>query len=111
MSEVRQQGLSDLSQVDTAILEKNGKLTVLPKAKYQPPTAEQLGLSPKNEPLMHIVWRNGAFSPTGLSLIEKDRAWLLRKIHSEKLDLSNLLCIMANREGRMVWISKEEKKR
>lgn len=110
MSEVRQQGLTDLSQVDTAILEKNGKLTVLPKAKHQPPTAEQLGLSPKNEPLMHIVWRNGAFSSTGLELIEKDRAWLLRRIQSEKLELSKLLCIMANREGRLIWISKEEKK-
>lgn len=107
MGEVRQQGLTDLSQVDTAILEKNGKLTVLPKAKYQPPSAEQLGLSPKTEPLMHIVWRNGSFSEAGLALIEKDRAWLLRQLQKEKLDRKQLLCVMANREGRLLWISKE----
>jgi len=111
MGEVRQQGLTDLSQVDTAILEKNGKLTVLPKAIYQPPTAEQLGLSPKNEPLMHIVWRNGAFSPVGLELIGKDRAWLMRKMQKDHLKTDELLCIMANREGRLVWIPKEEKKK
>jgi uncharacterized membrane protein YcaP (DUF421 family) len=107
MSEIRQQGLTDLSHVEYAILEKNGKLTVLPKAKYQPPSAEQLGLSPKTEPLMHIVWRNGSFSEAGLALIEKDRAWLLRQLQKEKLDRKQLLCVMANREGRLLWISKE----
>ena len=110
MSEVRQQGLTDLSQVETAILEKNGKLTVLPKALYQPPSAELLGLCPKNDPLMHVVWRNGAVSPTGLELIERDRAWLLAKIRKEKLDLKKILCIMANADGRMIWISKEGSK-
>ena len=109
MSEVRQQGLTDLSQVETAILEKNGKLTVLPKAEYQPPTAGSLGLSPKNDALMHVVWRNGAVSAMGLELIEKDRAWLMRKIQKENLKTEDLLCIMANEEGRMVWISKEKK--
>ena len=109
MSEVRQQGLTDLSQVETAILEKNGKLTVLPKAIYQPPTAEALGLSPKSDALMHVVWRNGAVSSTGLELIEKDRAWLMRKIQKEHLKTDELLCIMANEEGRLVWISREKK--
>ena len=108
MSEIRQQGLTDLGQVETAILEKNGKLTVLPKALYQPPSAELLGLTPKSEPLMHVVWRNGASSATGLELIGKDRAWLLRRVQKEHLELDRLLCIMANEEGRLLWIYKEE---
>ena len=109
MSEIRQQGLTDLTQVETAILEKNGKLTVLPKAVYQPPTAKDLGLSPKSDSLMHIVWRNGAVSTMGLELIGKDRAWLLRKIQKEDMKTEELLCIMANEEGRLIRISKEEK--
>ena len=89
-------------------MEKNGKLTVLPKALYQPPSAELLGLTPKSEPLMHVVWRNGASSATGLELIGKDRAWLLRRAQKEGLELERLLCIMANEEGRLLWIYKEE---
>ena len=107
MGEVRQQGLTNLSQVDTAILEKNGKLTVLPKANYQPPSADQLGLSSKSDPLMHIVWRNGRFSKAGLDLIGKDRAWVLRRMRKEKLEPDRLLCVMADREGGLLWILKE----
>ena len=55
MCEIRQQGIPDLSQVAFAILEKNGKLTILPKSLYAQPDAEQLGLHPKEGKLMHIV--------------------------------------------------------
>ena len=50
MSEIRQQGLTELSQVECAILEKNGKLTILPKAQFASPTAELLKLKPPQQP-------------------------------------------------------------
>ena len=108
MSEIRQQGLTDLSQVDCAILEKNGNLTVLPKAKYAQPTTEQLGLSPENDALMHIVYSNGAYSKIGLRLIGKNRDWLKKQLKRRGLDEQQLFCVTANENGDLYWIKKEK---
>ena len=110
MSEIRQQGLTDLSQVESAILEKNGNLTVIPKAAFVPPTAEQLGLTPPDDGLMHIVYSNGVYSKSGLSLIGRDRQWLERELGRRSLNPRRLFCVTANKKGSLYWIVKERKK-
>ena len=107
MSEIRQQGLVELSQVECAILEKNGKLTILPKAEFTQPTVEQLNLKPPQEELMHIVYCNGVYSKNGLALIGKDRAWLDRQLSHRKLDPETLFCVTANESGKIFWLKKE----
>ncbi len=111
MSEIRQQSLTDLSQVECAILEKNGKLTVLPRAKYAQPTAEQLGVHTSDEGLMHIVYSNGVYSDTGLSLIGYDRAWLKQELEKRGLSPASLFCVTANAEGKLYWIEKEKQRK
>ena len=108
MSEVRQQGLTDLSQVEYAILEKNGKLTLLPRAEQMPPTAKELGLKPKRDSLMHIVYSNGGFSQTGLRLIGKDKDWICREIKKRKLELRDLFAVTANEDGEIFCILRED---
>ena len=107
MSEIRQQGLVELSQVECAILEKNGKLTILPKAEFTQPTVEQLNLKPPQEELMHIVYCNGVYSKKGLALIGKDKAWLDRQLFHRKLDPETLFCVTANESGKIFWLKKE----
>jgi len=108
IGEIRQQGYAELSQIDTAILEKNGKLTILPKSAHQPPTAEDLGLTVQEESLMHIVWQSGMFSKEGLSIIGKDRAWVDQALKKRKLTYDGLFCVMANGDGKLFWIKKEK---
>jgi len=110
MSEIRQQGLTALDQVEYAILEKNGKLTVLPRAKYATPTVEQMGIRAKEDPLMHVVFCNGSYSRVGLQLIEKDRAWLDRQLKKKKLEPRALFCVMANRDGELLPIPKSKQR-
>lgn len=108
MSEIRQQGLTDLAQVDCAILEKNGNLTVLPKAQYAQPTVDQMGLQPTEDALMHIVYSNGSYSKIGLRLIGKDITWLNKQLTRRGLDKKKLFCVTANEKGKIYWIVKEE---
>ena len=110
MSEIRQQNLTDLSQVEYAILEKNGKLTVLAKSQYTPPTTEQLGLRAQSGSLMHIVYSNGSISRAGLAQIGQDKQWLKKQLRARKLEPSALFCVTANEEGKLYWIFKEENK-
>ncbi len=107
MSEIRQQGLNELSQVDCAILEKNGKLTILPKYQFAQPTVEQMKIQASQDQLMHIVYCNGVYSKKGLSLLGKDREWLDKQLARRKLKTSELFCVTANESGKLYWIEKE----
>lgn len=107
ISEIRQQGLTELSQVECAILEKNGKLTILPKTQHTPPSAEELGLTPKQDELMHIVFCNGVYSKKGLQLIKKDQKWLDRQLSKRGLCAKDLFFITANESGKLYWLKKE----
>ena len=109
MSEIRQQNLSDLSQVECAILEKNGKLTVIPKVQYTQPTLEQLGIKATDGGLMHIVYSNGVYSDEGLRLIGRDRTWLKEQLAIKQLSPSALFCVTANEAGDIYYIQKEKK--
>ena len=108
MSEIRQQGLTDLGQVEHAILEKNGKLTLLPRARFAPPNAEQLGLRVNENTLMHIVYSNGIYSTAGLELIGRDRVWLDKQLQKRGLDPRDLFCVTADEDGNLFWIRKEK---
>ena len=107
MSEIRQQGLTELSQVECAILEKNGKLTILPKRQFAQPTAEQLNIDAAQDELMHIVYCNGVYSKMGLRLIGKDRSWLDSELSRRELNPESLFCVTANESGKLFWIKKE----
>jgi len=115
MGEARQQGYTDLEQLSDAILEKNGKLTLLPKPQYAQPTVQQLSLPTKNDQLMHVVLYNGVSSRRGLALIEKDEQWLLAALQKQALSPQTLFCVTANRAGDLRTIpmdppKKKEKK-
>ena len=108
MSEIRQQGYPDLAQVQHAILEKNGKLTVLPKAQFAQPTNEQLGVKAKDEPLMHVVMCNGVCNAPGLKLIGKDRRWLEQELARRGYSADRLFCVTANDAGQIFLIPKQD---
>lgn len=110
MSEIRQQGYSDLSRVDEAILETNGKLTILPKPAYAAPTASQLGAKLTEESLSHVVFCAGRVNRAGLTLIGKDAAWLRREFARRKISARSVYCATANRDGSLTLVEKENMK-
>ncbi len=104
MGEIRQQGYSSIDQINDAILEKNGKFTILPKSKYATPTVQQLGLRDQPDPLMHVVFSDGKCNCSGLSLIQKNEEWLNRKLKDLGYDAEDLFCVTANRAGEICAI-------
>lgn len=110
ISEARQQGFVSLEQIDYAILEKDGKMTIIPKTQYAQPTASDLGLSISPSPLMHVVYSNSHFSDAGLKVIGKDRAWLSQALSQKGKQLDKMFCVTANENGDLFWITKEDNK-
>ena len=108
MSEIRQQGFCSLACIWYAILEKDGRLTILPRARYSPPTQEQLNIAVDEESLMHVVYNGNIYNDAGLTLIGKDRAWLNKQMERRGITLTDQFCVTANSQGEIYWIPKKK---
>ncbi len=76
LGELRLKGCFDISQVEWAILEENGKLSVLTRADASPFTPEQLDLPVDEHGCAHPVIVDGQVNENGLMSSGKSGAWL-----------------------------------
>lgn len=78
----RNQGYFNLDDIHTAVLEANGKLSILPKSTKRPVTPEDLKLSPEQEyPLANVII-DGKILEQNLKATGNNRIWLERQIHA-----------------------------
>ena len=76
----RERGYFDLSEIETAVFEHNGRLSVLPTSASRPPSAESLGLSPTPASLGREIIMDGRLIDGALRSVGRDEAWLLRRM-------------------------------
>ena len=81
LEELRAQGVTDLRAVKYAVLETNGRLSVLLYPAEQAATPRQLGLSvPDDVFLPSILINDGRVMDGELAACGRDRAWLAREL-------------------------------
>ncbi|HWO75119.1 MAG TPA: DUF421 domain-containing protein [Bacillus sp. (in: firmicutes)] len=85
LSLLREKNVYSLSEVETAILEHDGKLSVFLKKENQPLTAKDLNVKVANVKEPNAVIMDGQILDDGLQRAGKTREWL--NIQLEKLDV------------------------
>ena len=108
VSEVRQSGLSSLSDVDYAIVEQNGKLSVLPKKSAQPPTAKDLKQPTRETGIVHILIEDGKVDPYNMQLLELNEEWLAQQLKLHGKAMASVFFLGIDDAGTLYWIDKEE---
>lgn len=86
VSEIRLKGYSDITEIDYAILEANGKLSVIPKAEYKNATVQQLNLPYVNSGIAHPVVINGELNTKSIAESGKTSEWVLKTLGSQGFD-------------------------
>lgn len=76
----RVEGYFDLRQVQTAVMESNGRISFLPVEQNRPATPADLGQSPQQEKLMTTVVMDGHVMQDNLKQAGKDEIWLKRQL-------------------------------
>ena len=76
----RQQGYFDLTGIETAIFEYNGKLTILPVSGQRPVTPRDLNLAPAQELLFTELIMDGRVLEDNLKRMGQDRTWLDKQL-------------------------------
>ncbi|MBP3369836.1 MAG: DUF421 domain-containing protein, partial [Clostridia bacterium] len=109
-SELRQQGVDDISQIKYAILEQNGNITVIQKARFRQPSAEDLHLKPKETGLFHIIIDNGYINTHGINQLNISEKSLRSELGKKDLRVSDVYLMMINDAGERKIILKEKQK-
>ena len=110
ISEIRLKGYSDITEIDYAILEPNGKLSVISKAEYKNPTVQQLNLPYLNSGIMHPVIINGELNIKSIAEAGKTSEWVLKILSSEGFDSINHIFLMLVDNTDKVFIQTINKK-
>lgn len=107
ISEVRQAGYGSLDEVDYAILEQNGKISVLPKKSAAPPTAEDLSLSLPERGVVHPLIADGQTDEHNLHLLKYDEKWLAETLRQHGKRAEDVFFLGADDGGTLYWIDRE----
>lgn len=82
----REQGYFDLDEVQTAIFEHNGKLSILPRAANRPATPDDLSITAKATHIGTEVIMDGRIMGKNLHRMGRDEAWLKKAIRAQGYD-------------------------
>lgn len=109
-SQLRQQGYDDISQIQYAILEQNGNITVIPKAKYKPLSPDTLGIKVEESGLFHIIIEHGKINSHGLKEIGFTQKKLNKLLSERGYTVDDIYLMMINDALEVKIIPKEGKK-
>jgi len=81
--ELRRNGISDIRQVEYAILETDGTLSIIPKSTNRPLTAEDMDMKLKDEPFYFAVISDGKFDYEAMGNAGLSREQIEKKLRGK----------------------------
>ncbi|MGN0981979.1 MAG: DUF421 domain-containing protein [Candidatus Limivicinus sp.] len=107
----RQQGYFDLSDIQTAVFEYNGRLSILPVSSQRPVTPQDLNLAPEQELLFTELIMDGRILEDNLKRMGLNRTWLDRQLEQRHIRAAkDVFLALCDRNGKLVLFEKGEGK-
>lgn len=99
---LRNQGIFDMNEVDYAILEPNGSLSVLKKPEYLPVTRQDLIIKAKPTGISTELVYDGKLIKQNLRQMNKDEKWLMNQLKKHGInDVSEAFLVLINDAGSL----------
>lgn len=105
--ELRQKDVFDLEDVAFAIVETNGKLSVLKKPCSDTVTAKQLGVQTKDNGMQAVIVSDGEIAYSSLRFCKLTEQWLLNILKKEKIKMKDIFIMTADKSRNYKIIKKE----
>lgn len=111
LEECRVNGYFDLNEIEYAVMECNGELSIMPKIGYKPVTMKDLNLKEKQQGLCANVIIDGKIMKNNLKNMNKTENWLNKqlKIKGYK-ELKNILLATLDSDEKLTVYEKNEDK-
>lgn len=109
LQEARNNGYFDISEIEFAIMEANGKLSFQPKSKYAPLTVADMKMKVPYKGLCANLVIDGNIMSNNLRVIKKDDKWLLTRLEKEGYDhIEDLLLVTCDSNEKLTIYRKGE---
>lgn len=107
LEQIRNGGYFDLNQVAYAIMETNGKISILPKGEYQPVINKDMNIKVDKASVCSNAVIDGHVMKNNLDGIEKDEKWLLHELKVKGYSsLDNILLATIDGNDKIVVYEK-----
>ncbi len=105
---LRNQGVFDPNQVEYAIIEPNGQLSILKKPEFQPVTPKDMNIQVQDSGISTELVYDGILIEENLRQLNKDKDWLMNELRQHGVySLSEVFLVALNSEGSL-YIDKYE---
>lgn len=104
----RNNGYFNLSDIQTAILESNGKISFLPVSSKRPANPQDLNLKPQEESIQINVILDGKILDENLKETGNDEVWLRKQLKAQKdIKLSDVFLATCDRNNKLQIFKRE----
>ena len=97
----RKEGYFDVSEIDTAIFEPNGMISILPKPEASTPRAKDLGVSPPDHGLPAAAILDGNIMEKNVKNAGFDRKYVERALEERNIRLSDVFFASLCPDGKL----------
>lgn len=108
--QLRQLDVFNLEDIEFAIIETNGQMSIMKKPNKQQVDASMLGLNPPSQELETVVISDGEISESSLSLCNLSKKWLKNVLDRKHLNLKDVFIMTADSNENFNIIKKEDLK-
>ncbi len=88
MEELRSSGYPNILEVEYAIIESNGNLSVIPKSNKRPLTPEDMGITPQYEGIPYLLISDGTINKDAIQNAGVSIEWLIS--HLNEFDIHSI---------------------
>ena len=106
---LRQKDIFDLSEVEDAVIETNGTISVLPKAENRPLTPKDMGITPKDNGMPITIVMDGKPVNEYFNEYKINDKRIELVISNTKKDVSKIMLLTIDDKGNTFLIEKEKK--
>lgn len=110
LEQCRSMGYFDVSEIAYALVESDGKLSILPKGDSRNVTVSDMGLKAKRSSMCANVIMDGNVMELNLKEMGRSKDWLLGELKKKKKDVSDILLATVDGSGKLSIFEKNNLK-
>jgi uncharacterized membrane protein YcaP (DUF421 family) len=106
--ELRLQGYYNIENIQYAILETSGQLSVIPKTELEPATKQDLNIKTTQDKLPVTLILDGKINQNNLKVIEKNNLWLENELKENNISsVDKVFIALLDSKGKFFYQLKE----
>lgn len=111
LEEIRLSGYFNLEDIEFAILETCGQLSIIPKTEVQPATKKDMNIKITQDTLPYTIIADGKLRPNNLKAVNRDMNWLKKEMKKNNIDnISEVFIAVFNSQGKLYFQCKSKDK-